>query len=153
MHYGKRPTTVAAFAAAGLLAACAQHEMGMEHGAAMAKTYHATLTAAQEVPPTSSAGQGSGEFMLDPATKHLTWNVSYSGLTGKALAAHIHGPAAPGSNAGVVVNLAPQGPGDPIRGSATLTDAQMADLVAGKDYVNIHTAQNKGGEIRGQITP
>jgi hypothetical protein len=45
------------------------------------------------------------------------------------------------------------GVSNPIEGSTTLTDAQMADLTAGKDYVNIHTAENKGGEIRGQIKP
>ena len=40
----------------------------------------------------------------------------------------------------------------PITGTATLTDAQVADLEAGKYYVNIHTAANRGGEIRGQLT-
>jgi Cu/Zn superoxide dismutase len=137
--------TIAALAATALLAGCAS-------GPAT-KTYHATLSSAQEVPPTTSAGQGSGEFTVNPATKQVTWTVSYSGLTGPALAAHIHGPAAPGANAGVLVNLAPSGVANPLQGSATLTDAQMADLMAGKGYVNIHTAQNKGGEIRGQITP
>jgi hypothetical protein len=38
-----------------------------------------------------------------------------------------------------------------MNGSATLTDAQAADLMAGKWYVNVHTAENKGGEIRGQV--
>jgi hypothetical protein len=41
----------------------------------------------------------------------------------------------------------------PIAGSATMTDAQLADLQAGKCYVNVHTAANKGGEIRGQLAP
>jgi hypothetical protein len=80
----------------------------------------------------------------------LTWTVDYSGLSGPATAAHIHGPADPGANAGIVIpftgNLA-----SPIKGSATLTDAQMAQLEAGKWYVNIHTEANKPGEIRGQL--
>jgi len=67
-------------------------------------------------------------------------------------AAHIHCGAAAGANAGVAVplgtNLA-----SPIQGSATLTDAQLADLQGGKCYVNVHTAANKGGEVRGQLTP
>jgi hypothetical protein len=136
-------------AAAGLLAGCASNS----NTAGMMKTYHATLSGTQEVPPTTSSGQGNAEFTVDPDSHKVTWNVAYSGLTGPAAAAHIHGPAAPGANAGVVVNIAANGTASPIQGSAVLTDAQMADLMAGKDYVNIHTAQNKGGEIRGQITP
>jgi CHRD domain-containing protein len=134
-----------AFAAAGLLAPSASN--------AETKTLHATIDAQQEVPTTKSSGKGTADFQLDPTTKKLSWKVSYNRLTGPAAAAHIHGPAAPGANAGVVVNLAPNGAISPIEGSTTLTDAQMADLMAGKDYVNIHTPANKGGEIRGQITP
>ncbi len=73
--------------------------------------------------------------------------------------AHIHGPASATTNAGVLVNLGPKGAkmGDPLpnplEGSASMTDAQWADLMAGKDYINVHTTTNKGGEIRGQITP
>ena len=69
----------------------------------MAKSFHATLSGAQEVPPVPGGGKGSADFKLDAATKTLTWTVSYSGLTGDAVAAHIHGPAAPGANAGVEV--------------------------------------------------
>lgn len=101
-------------------------------------------------PGVTSAGKGTATATLDTATKTLTWTVDYSGLSGPATGAHIHGPAAPGANAGVVVpftgNLA-----SPIKGSATLTDAQIADLEAGKWYVNIHTEANKPGEIRGQL--
>ncbi len=67
------------------------------------------------------------------------------------MAAHIHGPADPGQNAGVTVPF--KVTASPIKGSKVLTPAQVADLEAGKDYVNIHTAANKGGEIRGQLQP
>lgn len=101
-------------------------------------------------PGVTSAGKGSATATLDTAAKTLIWTVDYSGLSGPATAAHIHGPAAPGANAGVVVpftgNVA-----SPIKGSATLTDAQISDLEAGKWYVNIHTEANKPGEIRGQL--
>jgi hypothetical protein len=123
-------------------------------GAAQAETkiFKATLSGASEVPPTTSGGAGAATATLDTSTGKLVWDVSYSGLTGPAKAAHIHGPAGPGQNAGVAVplkgNLA-----SPIKGSATLTAAQMADLEAGKYYVNIHTAANKSGEIRGQLQP
>jgi hypothetical protein len=120
---------------------------------AQTKTFHADLSSAQEVPPVTGTGSGKATLTLNPATKELKWTVTYSGLSSDAAAAHIHGPAAVGANAGVAINLAPSGAKSPIEGSATLTDAQIADLTAGKDYVNVHTAQNKGGEIRGQIVP
>ena len=75
----------------------------------------------------------------------------YSGLSGPATAAHFHGPAEAGKNAGVAVAI-PNATSSPVDGSATLTDAQAADLVAGKYYINVHTAANPGGEIRGQVT-
>lgn len=110
--------------------------------------YHAML--APEAGVTSS-GKGMGMFMYTPATHTLTYEVTYEGLTGPAVAAHIHGPAAPGGKGPPVVPFASAT--SPIKGSATLTDAQAADLAAGKYYVNIHTAANGGGEIRGQIGP
>jgi Cu/Zn superoxide dismutase len=109
-------------------------------------TYTATLAAEGGV---ASSGKGTGTFTLDPETKTLTYNVQYEGLTGPAMAAHIHGPADPGANAGVAIPFASAA--SPITGTATLTDAQIADLQAGKYYVNIHTAANRSGEIRGQI--
>ncbi len=72
------------------------------------------------------------------------------GLSGPATAAHFHGPAAAGANAGVVVPIG-NNPPSPTTGSATLTDDQIKDLEAGKWYANVHTEANKGGEIRGQM--
>jgi hypothetical protein len=133
---------LAGFAAVALLAAAP---------AAFAETqmYKAALTAANEVPPNASKGTGALTSTYDTSTKKFTWTVTYSGLSGPPTAAHFHGPAAAGANAGVVV---PQKDGlaSPMKGEATLTDAQAADLQAGKWYFNIHTAANKGGEIRGQ---
>jgi hypothetical protein len=113
---------------------------------AMTQAYTATLAPGAGI---TSSGKGTGTFTYDPATHTLTYNITYSGLSGPALAAHIHGPAEPGANAGVAIPFA--SPASPITGTATLTDAQAADLAAGKYYVNVHTDANKGGEIRGQI--
>ena len=118
-----------------------------------AKSFHADLSNAQEVPPTNGHGGGKADFTLNPSTKELSWTVTFNGLTSAPTAAHIHGPAASGTNAGVLINLAPRGMKDPLKGSAKLTDTQIADLTSGKTYVNVHTSQNKGGEIRGQIMP
>jgi CHRD domain len=112
--------------------------------------YKATLTAAAETPPTTSTGSGTLTATFDTDSKKLEWTAEYSGLTGPAVAAHFHGPAPVGKAAPVEVPL--QAPLDsPMKGSATLTDAQAKDLMDGMMYFNIHTAANKPGEIRGQM--
>ena len=113
-------------------------------------TFHATLNGASEVPPKNSPGTGEATATLNTATKQLDYTITYSGLSGPATMAHFHGPAAAGANAGVQVPLG-NNPTSPIKGEAKLTDAQVADLMAGKWYVNVHTAANPGGEIRGQV--
>lgn len=79
----------------------------------------------------------------------LTWKGTYKDLTGPATAAHFHTGDA-GKNGDVAIPISPNA--SPFEGSATLTNAQVTDLMAGKMYVNVHTAANKGGEIRGQVT-
>ncbi|MBZ9773512.1 CHRD domain-containing protein [Mesorhizobium sp. CO1-1-8] len=111
--------------------------------------YKATLDGSQQSPPITTKGKGTATLTFDTTKKKLSWNVKYSGLSGPATAAHIHGPAAMGENAGPVIPFKKLK--SPIKGSETLTDAQAADLEAGKYYVNVHTAANKDGEIRGQI--
>lgn len=116
---------------------------------AFAQKYQAQLSGAQEVPPKQTSGAGMVTATL--AGEMLTYEVTYQGLSGPATAGHIHGPADAGANAGVMIPFA--NPTSPIRGTATLTPQQVTDLKAGKEYVNIHTQQNPGGEIRGQLKP
>lgn len=116
------------------------------------QTFSAKLSGATEVPANMTTGSGMVEASLNKQSNVLTWTVTYSGLTGPVKAGHFHGPAAAGTNAGVAVGLS--GSMDsPIQGTATLTPAQAADLMAGKWYVNLHTAANPGGEVRGQVMP
>lgn len=112
--------------------------------------FHATLSTADEVPPKTGAGRGSATATLDTTSRVVDYQVMYSDLSGAATMAHFHGPAAPGANAGVEVPLGTNA-ASPIKGSATLTELQMADLEGGKMYVNVHTPANPGGEIRGQL--
>jgi hypothetical protein len=139
------PTVVSAGAIAVALAACAQTPLSQK-----LDVYEAALSGAQEVPPVTTSATGNAEVSFNSSNNQLTWRVTYSGLSGPATGAHIHGPAAAGQNAGVLVpftNVTTQ----PISGQGTITAAQAADLAAGRWYVNVHTAANPGGEIRGQL--
>jgi CHRD domain len=137
-----RKTTLAAIAMAAVT-------LSWGYGQAAMETFHGTLSNAAEVPPTTGGGSGTATVTLDTATKTVTYNVTYAGLSGPAAAAHIHCGAAAGANAGVAVAF--PSAASPISGSGTMTDAQIADLEAGKCYVNVHTAANKGGEVRAQL--
>lgn len=118
---------------------------------AASTTFKADMKASSEVPPNTTAGTGSATVTLDG--DKITWNVTFSGLSGPATAAHIHGPAPAGKNAGVLVWLSTKGKPatSPLTGSATFTAAQASDLMNGECYVNVHTAKDPGGEIRGQL--
>ncbi len=117
----------------------------------------ATLSGAQETPvPVATPGRGSGHFSLEG--DQLTFVITYSGLPGAATLAHIHGPAAIGAGAGVMIDLAPfhggaMGTSGRFSGTIALTADQLVSVASGLTYVNIHTDANKAGEIRGQILP
>jgi hypothetical protein len=115
--------------------------------------FKASMNGASEVPPTKTSGTGTVTLTYEPATKMLTWEGNFSGLTGPATAAHFHFPAESGKNAAPVIWISEKGQNlaSPFKGSATLTDAQADDLQKGLWYANVHTDANKGGEIRGQV--
>jgi hypothetical protein len=112
-------------------------------------TLSAELKGANEVPPNTSPASGKAEATFDADTRNLSWTVTYADLTGPALGAHFHGPSEPGKNAGIALPF--KTAQSPIHGTATITEAQATDLLAGKWYANIHTAANPGGELRGQM--
>lgn len=133
----------------GLVTACAIGLWAAAPAGAETLVMKADLKGATEVPANTTAGTGSVTASFDTTTKTLTWTGTYAGLTGPATAAHFHGPAEVGKNAGVMV---PSPAALPIQGSAVLTDAQVQALTGGMMYFNVHTAANPGGEIRGQVT-
>ena len=110
---------------------------------------HADMKGSNEVPPNTSPGSGMADATFDTDSKLLTWTVTYSNLTGPVMGAHFHGPVEAGKNAGIVLPF--KTVESPIQGSATLTENQATDLLAGKWYANIHTSANPGGELRGQM--
>ena len=109
-----------------------------------------TLSGAEDVPAVTTMAKGSGTITVgaDGAT---SGGVTTSGVMGTA--AHIH-EAAAGKNGPVIVPLTKDGDnGWKVAAGAKLTEAQMASLKAGNLYVNVHSAANPGGEIRGQLKP
>ena len=108
------------------------------------------LTGDQEVPPVKTAASGSGTIIIK-SDKSVSGSISITGVD--ATAAHIHeGPA--GKNGPVIVPLTKGADNTwSVAPGAKLTDAQYASYQAGNLYVNVHSAANKGGEIRAQIKP
>lgn len=96
-----------------------------------------------------SLGIGTASITLDTETNTLSWVINWSGLTGTPTVMHFHGPALPDQNAGVQVSTGVVGP--PVVGAAVLTDDQENDILAGLWYLNLHTDEFPGGEIRGAV--
>jgi hypothetical protein len=120
-------------------------------------TYNFGLDGLQEVPPVNTTGWGVATVTLDTVSGLLTWDVAYFDLLSPSTAAHFHGAALPGQNAGVQVDM---GPGETfgvtsgtLNGSATINAAQIQDVLDGLWYINIHSQLHPGGEIRGQVVP
>ena len=119
------------------------------------ESFKVELTGAQSVPAVETGGSGTAELTYDPATRVVTWNIAYSGLSSAATMAHFHGPAKAGQNAPVIIWLSKQGspPASPMTGSATLTPEQAKQFSDGEWYINLHTQDHPAGEIRGQVVP
>jgi hypothetical protein len=118
-------------------------------------SFKVPLTGAQCVPAVDTSGSGAADLTYDPATRVVTWNIPYSGLSSPSTMAHFHGPAKAGQNAPPVIWLSTQGspPANPMTGSATLTPEQAQQFSAGEWYINLHTQSHPAGEIRGQVIP
>lgn len=118
-----------------------------------AYTISTSMNGSKEVPANASTGSGTLTGTYNKGTNKLAYTINWSGLTGTSTAMHFHGPAAATVNAGVAVGLTITTPGATggATGEVTLTEAQEADLLAGMWYLNVHTAANPGGEIRGQV--
>jgi len=139
-----------------ILAACFAGIAGWALTAnAASQSFKVALTGAAQVPPVQTSGTGTATLTYDPATKLLTWDVVYSGLSGPATMAHFHGPATEGKNGPVAIWVSKKGSPveSPIKGEATLTPEQAEQFTAGQWYINVHTQEHPAGEIRGQAQP
>ncbi len=120
-------------------------------------TYNFEISGSQEVPAVDTPATGLGLVTIDTETNLLAWNITYQDLIGTMTVAHFHGPADFGVNAGIQVDITASGtPGThsgSFIGEATISNEQLADLLDGLWYVNIHSTFSPPGEIRGQVIP
>ena len=118
--------------------------------AALAADVKVTLSGDQEVPAVKTEAKGNGTITVKD-DKSVSGSVTFSGMS--PTAAHIHEGAA-GKNGGVIIPLTKKGDNTfEVPAGAKLTDAQYEAYKKGDLYVNVHTAANPGGEIRGQLKP
>ena len=146
----KRTTNwMLAAVAAVALAGCANVREKMPDWMPGSGAVSVSLSGAEEVPPVSTQGSGSGSFRVaEDGT--ITGSVTTKDVPGTA--AHIH-QGAKGQNGPVIVPLTKNGDTYSVPAGRKLTDAQLKAFKAGQTYVNVHTAKNKGGDVRGQLLP
>lgn len=112
----------------------------------------AAIAGPNEVPPTASSASGTGEIVLDTASRQLSWKMKWSGLSAPLSATHFHGAAPATANAGILVPIpASNTASGEAAGSAVVTEQQVADILAGRWYINMHTPNYPACEIRGQV--
>lgn len=138
-----------------ITAAALPAAMGARGARAAAESFKVPLSGSQQVPPVETSGSGSADLTWNPATRVVTWSITYSGMSSPVTMAHFHGPATHGKNAPVLVWLTKRGEpvSSPITGKATLSAAQAKQFAAGEWYINVHTKDHPAGEIRGQVQP
>jgi hypothetical protein len=146
----KRPIRIAVLAVAVLaLGACSTYKEYAPSWAPGSGAVSVKLSPAEEVPPVKASGSGSGTLRLaEDGT--VSGSVTTKDVAGTM--AHIH-QGAKGQNGPVIVPLEKKGDTYSVPAGRKLTSAQVQAWKAGNLYVNVHTARNKGGEVRGQITP
>lgn len=116
--------------------------------------FRVPLSGADQVPAVTTKGKGTAYLSWNAATRVVTWHIVYSGLSSPATMSHFHN-GAKGANGPVVIWLTKKGAAvkSPINGKVTLTPAQAQQFEAGDWYINVHSKDHPGGEIRGQVMP
>jgi hypothetical protein len=137
-----------------LVALAALAFLGMAAVQAASLSFTVRLTGAQQVPPVHTRGTGTAKLTYNSATRLVTWHIRFSHLSSAATMAHFH-YAPDGQNGPVVLWLTHRGGAvtSPITGRATLSPTVAKEFLAGDLYINLHTKDHPGGELRGQIRP
>jgi hypothetical protein len=148
MMKGNIKTLLAILATVGL-AACANVQNMMPDWMPGSGATRVTLSGANEVPPVTTSGSGSGSFRVGQDGT-VTGSVTTTGVPGTA--AHIH-QGAKGQNGPVIIPLTKNGDTYIAPAAAKFTAAQLQAFKSGSTYVNVHSSQHKGGEVRGQLAP
>jgi CHRD domain-containing protein len=162
---------IAIAAMAGIVAACGSDNSTTPPIVSNVVTFTATLSSSKENPVNNSQGSGTFTATLDTVTGAFTYDVSFQGMTSNVTLGHIHGPASATTNASPILNFGTLAgatfttgaTSGTAHGTTTLNAANQLTtnvngdslkklLLAGLTYVNIHTTQNGGGEIRAQLT-
>jgi hypothetical protein len=131
----------------------------VEPASASKKNFMAVLNSGQEVPVSLlSTAIGNAFMTFDSGTGELCYALTYVDLSSAETASHFHGPGAPGVDAPIVVAIsgepgAPSALGSPKQGCVTLDAAGAKALKQGLLYINVHSMNETGGEIRGQVIP
>jgi CHRD domain len=136
-------------AAAAMLASCATYQDKAPSWMPGSGAVSVKLSGGEEVPPVQASGSGSGTIRVN-ADGTVSGSVTTTGVEGTM--AHIH-QGAKGQNGPVIIPLTKSGDTYTVPPGAKLNDAQLKAFKEGNLYVNVHTARNKGGEVRGQIQP
>lgn len=119
---------------------------------APAELFFFPLQTEQQVPPAASTASGDAMLSLDALTGIVSVSGDYAGLAGPAFQAHLHGPAAAGTGGPPFALLSvTAGTAGTVSGLAFLSQAQVADVRAGRVYLDVHTDVFPGGELRGQV--
>ena len=120
------------------------------------KTYilSGSASGSQEVPAVTTNASGTLNGSYNSSTNTLSYNITWTGLSGAASVAHFHGPAATGVSAGVLLPIAitTAGTDGSAAGSVIVADSVETALLGGNVYYNVHTPANPDGEIRGQVS-
>lgn len=141
-------------AASALAFPACEDESGDNNEESLIRKASASLNGAQESPAVNTGATGSFQGNYNTETGEFSFTLNWSGLSGPPTMMHFHGPAAPGENASIKIGIDgfPESASGSVGGEVTVEAADRSDLLGGKWYVNIHTADHGGGEIRGQVT-
>ncbi|MDX2221590.1 MAG: CHRD domain-containing protein [Rhodospirillaceae bacterium] len=115
------------------------------------RNFHADLAAEWQTKYTESPATGRADFHLDLATLTFSWEITFKDLLAPVTTVRVHGPAQPGANGGVMLEIAGKGAKSPLKGEAKITEAHVQYLLYGWTYLNITTEKYPLGEIRGQL--